>query len=117
MRVSFSKFFISKALEIKAIFAFCTLTGMSILTLDLSMTIPLISSVFSTLSDLFFSILIFVKSIPLLSFTCLTASTIMSANISFTVSAAFPVIAVIAIYLKISSLESETSIARDFKIS
>ncbi len=87
------------------------------LVFSLSITTPEISSVSSIPSFFIFSIFIFDKSIFPFSSICFIAVTKISEKFSFEFSAHFPVMAVIAICLKISSLSSPICKEIFFKIS
>ena len=77
---------------------------MSIEALSLSIITPFINSVSSTPSLFILTIFMLLRSTFEFSSTCFIASTIMSANFSFTLSAPFPVIAVITTCLNTSVL-------------
>ena len=115
---SISVFLISKAAFIRAILAFFTIRGMLWLSFSLSITMPLINSDSFTLCPLLFSILIlFFIGLLFSSTTNFTASTTNSESFSFEYSAPFPVIAVSAIFFRISSSSLLTFSAILFRIS
>src|SRR3989344_8291601 len=114
--VSVSGDFTSNATSNNASLAFLICLGIPKLTLSLSNTIPSINSEDSIPPPITFSTLILSNATSSLSLTWITAFTANSAKCSFADSAPLPVIAVIAIFFKMSISFSVTFSANSFKI-
>ena len=101
--LSISVLDISISLSISAILAFLTCRGMPGCTLSLSISTPLISMESSAGAPDLFSIFTFSESmLPSDSTIIFTASTVIFASFSLEYSAPFPVIAVVAILIRLS---------------